>query len=74
MTFYFVAQLHFNIVAKETKSHHPSFISLLSTPGFGILNGNVDQHSSYSYILNGNEDQQKSSSLSTSPHQLIYEN
>ncbi|MBW0505054.1 hypothetical protein O181_044769 [Austropuccinia psidii MF-1] len=55
-------------------SHHPSFVSLLSRPGFGILNGNEDQHSSSSYVFNRNEDQPSSSSLAPSPHRLIYEN
>ncbi|MBW0490647.1 hypothetical protein O181_030362 [Austropuccinia psidii MF-1] len=58
----------------DTMSHHPSFVSLLSRPGFGSLNGNEDQHSSSSYVLNRNEDQPSSASLATSPHQLIYEN
>ncbi|MBW0522724.1 hypothetical protein O181_062439 [Austropuccinia psidii MF-1] len=55
-------------------SHHQSFVSPLSRPGFGILNGNEDQHSSSSYVLNRNEDRPSSSSLAPSPHQLIYEN
>ncbi|MBW0490135.1 hypothetical protein O181_029850 [Austropuccinia psidii MF-1] len=55
-------------------SHHPSFFSPLSRPGFGILNGNEDQHSSSSYVLNINEDQPSSSSLAPSLHRLIYEN